>query len=96
MTGEFAGQFISLNIKLVSNDRAGNMIRGKQGNKHLALTLALVYHPCTKIGDDKLYLRFLKTLDNLLSKAPTKLEIVMGADVNSNIGTLEGVHSTEF
>jgi hypothetical protein len=54
-----------------------------------------VYHPCTKTGDDKLYLEFLNTLDDLLGLAPANSEIVMGADVNSNIGT-HGIHSTEF
>jgi hypothetical protein len=93
---EFAGRFISLNIKLASNDRAGKTIRGKQGHKQLALTLVWVYHPCTKTGEDKLYLQFLNTLDNLLGRAPANSEIVMGADVNSNIGKHNGIHSTEF
>jgi exonuclease III len=95
-TGEFAGRFISLNIKLESNDRAGKAIRGKQGHKQLALTLVSVYHPCTKTGEDELYLRLLETLDNLLGRAPAKSEIVMGADVNPNIGKSDGIHSTEF
>jgi hypothetical protein len=55
-----------------------------------------VYHPCTKTGEDKLYLQFLETLDNLLGQAPANLEIIMGADVNSNIGKHNGIHSTEF
>ena len=70
--------------------------RKKQGHKQLALTLVLVYHPCTKTGKDKLYLRFLETLDNLLGQAPAKSEIVMEANVNSNIGKRDGIHSTEF
>ena len=65
-TGEFTGRFISLNIKLASNNRARKTIRGELGHKQLALTLVLVYHPCTKTGKDELYLRFLETLDNLL------------------------------
>ena len=35
-------------------------------------------------------------LDNLLRRAPAKSVIVMGANVNSNIGKLGGMHSTEF
>ena len=54
--GEFTGRFIRLNIKLESNHRAGKAIRGKQGHKQLALTLVSVYHPCTKTGEDELYL----------------------------------------
>ena len=64
----------------------------------MQLNLALVsaYHPCTKTGDDDIYLRFLETLNMLLGQAPAKSEIIMGADVNSNIGKLDGLHSTEF
>ena len=65
-TGEFAGRFISMNIKLASNDCVGKQVQGKQGAKQLALTLAYVYHPCTKTGDKATYLRFLNTLDTLL------------------------------
>ena len=53
-------------------------------------------HPCTKTGNDEIYLRFLETLDMLLGQTPAKSEIIMGADVNSNIGKLDGLHSTEF
>jgi hypothetical protein len=40
-TGKFAGQFISINIALTSNNRLGKQIRGKQAHKKLALTLHL-------------------------------------------------------
>ena len=95
-TGEFTGRFISMNIKLASKNCGGKQVRGIQGNKQLTLTLASVYHPCTKTGDDAMYLRFLDTLDTLLGLAPTKSEIIMGADINSNIGTLNDLHSTKF
>ena len=95
-TGEFAGRFISLNIKLTSNDCTGKRTRGKKGDQYLALTLTSVYHPCTKTGDAETYLRFLDILDELLGKAPAKSEIIMGVDVNSNIGKLDGIASTEF
>ena len=85
-----------MNIKLTSNDRTGKTIRGKKGDQYLALTLTSVYHLCTKTGDEETYLRFLYTLDELLGKAPAKSEIVMGADVNSNSGKLDGITSTEF
>jgi len=84
-----------MNIKLASNNRVGKQVRGKQGERHLALTLASVYHPCTKTGDDATYFRFLDTLDTLLNKVPKKSEIIMGADINSNIGTFDK-HSTAF
>ena len=95
-TGEFAGRFISMNIKLASNDRVGKQVQGKQGEKKIALTLASVYHPCTKTGDDTTYFRFLDTLDTLLGKVPKQSEIIMGTDINSNIGTFDNLHSTEF
>ena len=56
----------------------------------------LVYHPCTKTGEDELYLQFLEMLNNVLGQAPAKSEIVMGANMNSNIGKRDGIHSTEF
>jgi len=43
-----------------------------------------------------MYLRFLDTLDTLLGKDPKQSEIIMGADINSNIGTFDNLHSTEF
>ena len=80
----------------MSNDCAGITIRGKQGHKQLAPTLVSVYHPCTKTGKDKLYLRFLKTLNNLLGRAPAKLEIVMEADVNSSLESATGYTPQSF
>jgi hypothetical protein len=85
-----------MNITLASNDRVGNQVQGKQGNKQLAPTLASVYHPCTKTGDDNRYPRFLDTLDALLSQLPAKLEIIIGANINLNIGTPDNLHSTKF
>ncbi len=49
-----------------------------------------------KTGDDEMYLCFLDTLDGLLGQVSVKSEIIMGADVNLNIGTLDALHSTEF
>jgi hypothetical protein len=43
-----------------------------------------------------MYLRFLNNLDALLNQLPAKLETIMGADINSNIGTLDNLHSTKF
>ncbi len=64
----------------------GKQVRGKKGNKHLVITLASVYHPCTKTGAEDVYARFLDTLNTLLNKLPADNEIIMGADVNANIG----------
>ena len=84
-TSEFAGRYISIIITPNSHDRLGKQVRGKKGSKHLALTLASVYHPCTKTGADDIYACFLDTLDTLLSKLPADNKIIMGADVNANI-----------
>jgi hypothetical protein len=70
--GEFAGRYISINVSLKSYDKLGKQVRGKKGDKHLALTLASVYHPCNKTGSEDIYARFLDTLDTLLSKLPPK------------------------
>jgi hypothetical protein len=94
--GKFAGRYISINVILKSYDRMGKQVRRKKGNKHLALTLASVYHPCTKTGSEEIYARFLDTLDTLLSKLPTHNKISMVADVNANIGRLNELQSSEF
>ena len=74
----------------------GKHVRGKKGSKHLALTLASVYHPCTKTGADDIYACFLDTLDTLLSKLLADYNIIMGADVNANIGKSDVLQSSEF
>jgi hypothetical protein len=71
-------------------------VRGKQGIKHLDLTLASVYHPCTKTGVNKTYLHFLDTLDTRLNHLPVKSELIMGADINANIDKLDNLHSANF
>ena len=94
--GKFAGHYISINVILNSRDRMGKHVRGKKGDKHLALTLASVYHPCTKTGSEELYFRFLNTLDTLLSKLPPHSKIIMGTDVNVNIGRSNELQSSKF
>jgi hypothetical protein len=74
----------------------GKQVHGKKGNKHLALTLASVYHPCTKTGLEDIYACFLDTVDTLLSKLPTHNEIIMGTDVNANISRLDELQSRNF
>jgi exonuclease III len=94
--GEFAGCYISINVTLKSYHRLGKQVRGMKGDKHLTLTLVSVYHPCTKTGSEAIYARFLDTLDTLLSKLPAHNEIIMGTDVNANIGRLDELQSSEF
>jgi hypothetical protein len=43
-----------------------------------------------------MYSRFLDTLDTLLSQLPTKSDIIMGANINSNMGTIDNAHSANF
>ncbi len=52
-TGEFAGQFISINIIWASNNQIGKQVLGKHSKKQLALTLASTYHPCMKTGNEE-------------------------------------------
>ncbi len=42
------------------------------------------------------YARFLDTLETLLSKLPAHNKIIMGADVNANIGRLNELQSSEI
>jgi hypothetical protein len=76
--GEFAGCYISINLTLKSYNRMAKQVHRKKGNKHVALTLASVYHPCTKTGLEDIYAHFLDILDTLLSKLPAHNEIIMG------------------
>ena len=66
------------------------------GRRATALPVASVYHPCTKTGSEQIYVRFLDTLDTLLSKLPTHHKIIMGADVNANIGRSDKIQSSKF
>ena len=94
--GEFARRHISINVILNSCSRMGKQVHGKKGDKHLALTLASVYHLCTKTGSEEIYVCFLDTLDTLLSKLPPHNEITMGADVNANIGKSDNLQSSKL
>ena len=94
-TGEFSGRYISLTIKLDSCDKRGKLVRGKNGAKSIILSLASIYHPCTKSGSDEVYMRFLETLDGLLDKLP-KSELIIGADINANIGRFDSMSAADF
>jgi hypothetical protein len=59
--GEFVGRYISINVIFNSRDRMGKQVRRRKGDKHLALTLVSVYHPCTKTGLQEIYVCFLHT-----------------------------------
>ena len=74
----------------------GKQVCGKKGDKHLVLTLASVYHPCTKTGSEDIYARFLDTLDTLISKLPPNNKIIMGTDINANIGRLDELQTSKF
>jgi hypothetical protein len=93
---KFAGWYISIKVTLKSYNKMGKQVHGKKGNKHLALTLASVYHPCTETGSEDIYARFLDTMDTLLSKLTKHNKIILGADVNANIGRLDELQSSEF
>jgi hypothetical protein len=81
---------------LASNNRVSKQVQGKHGKKQLTLILAFIYHWCTKTGNDVTYLCFLDTLNALLNQLPAKSEIIMGTNINSNIGTLDDLHSAKF
>jgi hypothetical protein len=89
------GRYISITVKLDSNDKQGKIVRGKNGNKSITLSLASTYHPCTKLGSDDIYMRFLETLDSLLNKLP-KSKLIIGADINANIGRFNNKSAVDF
>jgi hypothetical protein len=90
--GEFVRQFFSTNVKLASKDHTGKNVQGRKGEAQLNLTLALVYHPFTKTRDNYMYMWFLDTVN--IRKAPKKSEVIMGTNINSNIGTSNDIHAT--
>ncbi len=94
-TGEFLGRYISITIKLDSHDKQGKLVQGKKGDKSMTLLLASIYHPCTKTGSDDIYMRFPDTLDNLLDQLPQS-ELIIGADINANIGQFNNMSAAEF
>jgi hypothetical protein len=61
----------------------GCSVKGRN-KKETSLVLSLVsaYHPC-RTDDD--HAQFLEIVDDLLSKLPPS-EIIMGADINANVG----------
>ncbi len=70
-------------------------MRGKNGTKLITLSLASIYHPCTKLGSDDIYMHFLETLDSLLNKLP-KSKLIIGADINANIGQFNNKSAADF
>ncbi len=58
--------------------------------------IGTVYHPCTKTGDNEKYACFFDMLDTLLSQLPAKSDIIMGTNINSNIGTVDNTHFAKF
>jgi hypothetical protein len=80
---DLVGRFIGLTIKLEGCNRKGCSVKGRN-KKETSLVLSLVsaYHPC-RTNDD--HAQFLDIVDDLLSKLLPS-EIVMGADINANVG----------
>ena len=80
---EFVGRFIGITIKLEIRDKRGRTVKGKK-KKETSLLLSLVsaYHSC-RTGED--HTQFLDIVDTLLSKLLPS-DIVMGADINANVG----------
>ncbi len=61
----------------------------------MTLSLASVYHPCTKTRSDDIYMRSLDTLDKILDQLPQS-ELIIGADINANIGRFDNMSAAEF
>ena len=75
---EFAGRFISIQLKFQSFDNNGKLLR----NKSFKCALTSVYHPC----HDDAHEKFNDVLGSLLKKIPSNSDIIMGGDVNARIG----------
>ena len=77
-SGIFAGRFIGLNLKFDCFDSQGRRVKGKS----LSLFLASIYHPC----HDAPHEQFLETLTSILQKVPRNSNLIIGADINANVG----------
>jgi hypothetical protein len=76
-TGDFAGRFISLNLKFDCFDSLGRQVKGKS----LSLFLTSVYHPC----HDAPHEQFLETLSSTLQQVPNNSKLIIGTDINAKI-----------
>ena len=86
---ETAGRIISLTIKLECYNKHCQKIRGKNGSKHITLSLVSAYHPYQeRCKDENEYSLFVDKLDAHLEEITrnNNTEIIMGADVNADIG----------
>ena len=80
---EFVGRFIKLTIKLESQNAQGRKVKScNWKNKLLLISLVLACHPCQTKDEHS---QFLDCVHSLLRELPPS-EIVMGMDVNTNIG----------
>ena len=78
-TGDFAGQFIGLNLKEFDClNNSGKQIKGKS----LYIFLASVYHPC----HDTPHEQFNEHLTSILLQVPQNSKLIMGADINAKVG----------
>jgi hypothetical protein len=77
-TGDFAGQFIGLNLKFDCFNSFGRRVKGKS----LSIFLASVYHPC----HDASHEQFLKHLTSILQRVPKTSKLIIGADINAKVG----------
>ena len=75
--GIHSGRFIGISFHFPNFDSYGKKIKG-----HLNLFLASIYHP---YETDK-YQTFNSHLTSIMGRAPKRAEIILGQDINANIG----------
>ena len=78
--GTFEGRFIGIQLKLAEFDDRGKKIKGKCQK----MFLASVYHPY-----DKTHQAFNTELNDILTRVPQDFDIIMGGDMNAQVGRRE-------
>ena len=79
----FPGRMIGFTLSLPKfSNRPGDMYH-RRAKGSIKLFLCSVYHPC----DPEEQKEFYDDLDNFIARQPRNSELLMGADVNCNVGT---------
>ena len=78
--GKHSGRFIGISLHFPNVDSYDKKI--KQNGGLLKLFIASVYHP----WEENRYLAFNADLQRLLAKAPENEQMILGQDINANIG----------
>ena len=82
-TSRFTGRMIGVTLSFPNFSNRPRDTYHRRAKGSIKLFLWSVYHPC----DTEEQKEFYDDLDNFIARRPRKSELLMGADVNWNVGT---------